>query len=45
MQSAFEDLELTRLDLIHAGNETFPLAARVRAVAAKDILAELKPRR
>jgi len=45
MRSALEDLELTRLDLIHAGNQTFPLAPRVRAVAAKDILAELKPRR
>lgn len=45
MRSALEDLELTRLDLLHAGTETFPLSPRVRAVAAKDILVELKPRR
>jgi len=45
MHSALEDLRLTRLDVVHAGNETFPLAPRVRAVAARRILDDLKPLR
>jgi predicted AAA+ superfamily ATPase len=45
MHSALADLRLTRLDVVHAGNETFPLAPRVRAVAARRILDDLKPLR
>jgi hypothetical protein len=45
MRSALGDLELTRLDVIHAGSETFPLAPRVRAVAAERLLADLAPLR
>ena len=45
MRTAIEDLELTRLDIIHAGSETFPLSARVRAVAATRLLQDLKPLR
>lgn len=45
MRSAVEDLRLTRLDVIHAGRESFPLARRVRAVAGSRILDELKPLR
>lgn len=41
MRSALEDLKLSRLDVIHAGKETFPLAPRVRAVAATRILDDL----
>lgn len=41
MRSALSDLELTRLDVVHAGSETFPLSRRVRAVAAKRILVDL----
>ncbi|MCH7916219.1 MAG: ATP-binding protein [Deltaproteobacteria bacterium] len=37
MQSALSDLRLTRLDIVHAGKDTFPLAKRVRAVAARQI--------
>lgn len=33
MRSAQEPLGLDRLDLIHAGEHTFPLAGGVRAVA------------
>lgn len=33
MRQALEDLRLDRIDVIHAGNHTFPLADRVRAVA------------
>ena len=45
MRSAMESLELTRLDLVHAGSETFPLAPKTRAVAADRILDDLKPLR
>jgi hypothetical protein len=45
MRSALEDLKLARLDVIHAGRETFPLARRVRAVAAQRLLANLRPGR
>jgi hypothetical protein len=41
MRSALEDLRLTRLDLVHAGPESFPLAPRVRAVAAGRLLEDL----
>jgi predicted AAA+ superfamily ATPase len=43
MRSALEDLELTRLDVVHAGSESFPLAPRVRALAAERLLDDLKP--
>jgi uncharacterized protein len=33
MHTALEDLKLDRLDVIHAGERTFPLRERVRAVA------------
>jgi uncharacterized protein len=33
MHSALEDLKLDRLDVVHAGQETFPLGDRIRAVA------------
>ena len=38
MHSAIETLGLSRLDVIHAGQETFPLKENIRAVAFKDIL-------
>lgn len=43
MRSALEDLELTRLDVVHAGSDSFPLAPRVRALAAERLLDDLKP--
>ncbi|MFQ5698465.1 MAG: ATP-binding protein [Myxococcota bacterium] len=45
MHSALEDLRLARLDVIHAGSETFPLAPRIRAIAAHRILDDLRPLR
>jgi predicted AAA+ superfamily ATPase len=45
MRSALWDLKLQRLDLIHAGEETFPLEKRVRAVALSRILEDIKPLR
>ena len=41
MRSAMDDLDLARLDLVHAGKDTFPLAERVRAVAAGRLLEDL----
>lgn len=41
MRSAMADLKLTRLDVIHAGQNTFPLSQRVRAVAARRMLEDL----
>jgi predicted AAA+ superfamily ATPase len=45
MRVAMESLELTRLDVVHAGSESFPLSARIRAVAATSLLDDLKPLR
>jgi len=42
MRSALDSLDLTRLDVVHAGTETFSLAAKVRAVAATSLLDDLK---
>jgi predicted AAA+ superfamily ATPase len=43
MRSALTDLRLTRLDVVHAGHETFPLAPRVRAVALSRLLDTVAP--
>ena len=43
MRHALNDLRLTRLDVIHAGADTFPIASRVRAIAARRLLLDLKP--
>jgi len=45
IRSAVADLFLTRLDVIHAGRETFPLAGSVRAVAARRLLEDVDPLR
>jgi hypothetical protein len=42
MRNALEDLKLKRLDVIHAGDETFPLDKKVRAIAFTRLLADLK---
>jgi hypothetical protein len=41
MRIALRDLELDRLDVIHAGSTTFELADRIRAVAAERLLIDL----
>jgi uncharacterized protein len=43
MRIALADLGLERLDVIHAGSETYPLAPRVRALACSRILSDLPP--
>lgn len=45
MRSAIADLGLRRLDVIHAGDQSFPLAGKVRAVAFSRLLKDLKPLR
>lgn len=43
MRSALHDLRLQRLDVIHAGRETFPLGAKIRAVALRRVLEDVRP--
>lgn len=43
MRSAMDSLQLTQLDVIHAGDETFPLSKRIRAVAASRLLDDVGP--
>jgi predicted AAA+ superfamily ATPase len=45
MMSALESLRLERLYVLHAGRDTFDLGRNVRAVAASDLLKELRPLR
>lgn len=42
MRSAMDSLDLTGIDVIHAGDETYPLSRRIRAVAAKRLLDDIK---
>jgi predicted AAA+ superfamily ATPase len=41
MRSALESLDLDRLDVVHAGASSFPLAPRIRAISAARVLDEL----
>jgi hypothetical protein len=43
MRVAIEDLQLDQLDVVHAGEHTFPLGERVRAVAAADLTSAVQP--
>jgi len=43
MRTAIADLGLSRLDVVHAGDETFPLDRSIRAVALPRLLEDLKP--
>ncbi len=43
MHSALSDLELERLDVVHAGEQTYPLAERARAVALARLDQDLEP--
>lgn len=42
MRTAVADLRLDRLDVIHGGRETFPLASRIRAVPLERILLDVE---
>ncbi|MBE3064902.1 MAG: DUF4143 domain-containing protein, partial [Acidobacteria bacterium] len=43
MRSALEDLRLAQLDVIHAGDRTFALAPRIRAVGLSRLLEDVRP--
>jgi hypothetical protein len=43
MRIALEDLELERIEVLHAGRDTFPLAQRIRAVATCRLWVDLEP--
>jgi hypothetical protein len=43
MRAALRDLSLSRLDAVHAGDHTFPLADGVRALALGRLLEDLQP--
>jgi uncharacterized protein len=43
MRSALEHLELDHLDVIHAGEHTFPLADNIRALALRRLQKDLSP--
>ena len=43
MRSALSDLKLNRLDVIHAGENTFPLDEKIRAVSWQRLLVDVQP--
>ena len=43
MRAALEQLELDHLDVIHAGDQTFPLTDKVRAVALRRVSKDVAP--
>lgn len=43
MHQALEDLELERIDVIHAGSSNFPLGERIRAVSIRRLWEDLEP--
>ena len=43
MRQSMKDLGLHRLDVIHAGSQTFPISENVRAVALSRMLDDIKP--
>ncbi|MFT3882689.1 MAG: ATP-binding protein [Gemmatales bacterium] len=45
IRTALDDLRLTRLDVIHAGDITFPMTRNIRAVALNRLLKDVEPLR
>lgn len=43
MRVAMRDLGLSRLDVVHAGDATFPLSDKIRAVALRRLLEDIHP--
>jgi hypothetical protein len=43
MRVALQDLRLARLDVIHAGEPTFALAPKIRAVALSRLIKDVAP--
>ena len=42
MRSALRDLKLSRIDVIHAGEESFPLSRQIHAVASRRLLQDIR---
>jgi hypothetical protein len=42
-RTALADLSLDRVDVVHAGAETYELADRIRALSMARLLVDLKP--
>jgi hypothetical protein len=42
MQQALNDLKLQRIEVIHAGDDTFPLSSNIRAVSVDRLLTDLQ---
>jgi hypothetical protein len=45
MRTASRDLGLARLDVLHAGDESFPMGKAIRAIASRRLLDDLEPLR
>ena len=45
MNIALEDLHLDRIDVLHLGKETYPLAKKIRAVAFGHVMEDVEPLR
>lgn len=43
IRNALKDLGPARIDVVHAGAETFPMAAKVRALSFSRLLDDLSP--
>jgi hypothetical protein len=43
MRIALADLKLDSLDVVHAGEQTYPLADRIRAVSIDDLMTAIQP--
>jgi predicted AAA+ superfamily ATPase len=43
MNTAITDLSLSSLTVVHAGEKSFPIAPKIRAVALQHLLAEIRP--
>jgi hypothetical protein len=43
IRTALRDLKLDRVDVLHAGEHTFPLAEKVRAVALGRLYEDVQP--
>ena len=43
MRVVMDDLKLDRIDVVHGGDETYPLSDKIRALALPRVLADLEP--
>lgn len=43
MKHALDDLKLTKLEVLHAGEDTFQMAEKIRAVSIKRLLLDVEP--